>query len=270
MRRWVLLLSLCLLAVPGSPPVTGLPPAPPPVSVTLDPDAPLPTSAQLESLARTDAVAFLRACLLRYRREVHGYRAVLRKQERLAGKLGPEEVLDVWFQEKPFRVLLKWTTPPAGLADRALYAADANGGQALARGKYLHFIHSRDPYSADARNAGRYALPEFGLAKGTERTLVAWQAAQGRGDLRVEYLGVRPVPEAGGVRCYVLRRTCDPPEDDGVSVVEAAFDTEHWLQVGNRLTGPDGGLVASYYFHVLEVNPHFPPGTFERAALTRD
>jgi hypothetical protein len=242
-------------------------PTPPPA---LDTSAALPSPEQLERLARTDAVAFLRAGLLRYRREVQGYRAVLQKQERLNGKLGPVEVIDVCFREQPFSVLLRWKTPPSGLVDRALYVAGQNDGKALGRGKYLHLIHSRDPYGSDARDAGRYPLPEFGIAKGTERTLTAWEAAQRHGRLRVEYLGVRAVPDAGGVECYVLRRTCDPPEEDGVTVVEVAFDVEHWLQVGNKLTDADGQLIGAYYFRDVALNPEFPPGQFERAALSRD
>jgi hypothetical protein len=230
----------------------------------------LPSTGQLERLARTDPIGFLRSTLLRYRREVRGYRVVLQKQERLNGKVGPVETLDVCFREEPFSALLKWRGPSVGMADRVLYVAGANNGQILARGKLLHLIHSRDPYSADARAAGRYPLPEFGLAKGTERTLTAWQAAKGRGNLKTEFLGVRTIPEAGGAKCYVLRRTCDPPEDDGIAAAEVAFDTEHWLQVANVLKGPDGQLVGAYYFRDLVLNPDFPPGQFERAALSRD
>jgi hypothetical protein len=230
----------------------------------------LPRPDQLERLARTDPVGFLNATLLRYRREIHGYYAVLQKQERLSGKVGLVETLDVAFREEPISVLLKWRSASASLVDRTLYVAGANNNQALARGKLLHLIHSRDPYGPDARAASRYPLPEFGLAKGTERTLGAWQAAQGRGNLKAEYLGVRTIAEAGGARCYVLRRICDPPEDDGITVAEVAFDTEYWLQVANVLTGPDGQLVGAYYFRDLVLNPEFPPGQFERAALSRE
>ena len=93
---------------------------------------------QLERLARTDPIGFLRATLLRYRREVHGYRVVLQKQERLNGKVGPVETLDVCFREEPFSALLKWRGPSVGMADRVLYVAGANDGQILARGKLLH------------------------------------------------------------------------------------------------------------------------------------
>jgi hypothetical protein len=266
--RWLLALPLCLLFAPR-PPAAG-PALRSLADVSPADAADLPTPGQLERLARSDVIAFLRACLARYQRDVHGYRATLQKQERLGGKLGPVEVLDVAFREEPFSVLLRWRGPSAGLHDRVLYAAGQNGGQALARGKILGLVHSRDPYSPDARAAGRYPLPEFGLRWGTVRTLTAWQAAQGRGNLQVEYLGKRRVAEAGNAECYVLRRSMDPPEDDGVAVAEVAFDTEHWLQVANVLTAPGGGLVAAYYFRDIVLNPEFPPGQFERAALTRD
>jgi hypothetical protein len=78
------------------------------------------------------------------------------------------------------------------------------------------------------------------------------------------------VAEAGNVKSYVLRRTCDPPEEDGIVTVEVAFDIEHWLQVGNVLTAGGNKLVAAYYFRDLEPNPKFPPDQFDRAALSRD
>jgi hypothetical protein len=246
-------------SIPAHPPE----PEPP----VLDTTAALPATQQIESLARTDPVAFLRACLLRYRKEVQGYRATLQKQERLNGKLGPWELLSVDFREQPFSVFLAWKSSPAGMADRALFVAGENGGKALARGKILHLVHHRDPYSADATNASRVALPEFGMAKGTERTLAAWERAAAHGSLKVEYLGVRPVPEVGGLPCYVLRRTCDPPEEDGVVTVEMSFDVAHWLQVGNVLLAAGNQPIAAYYFRDVVLNPTFAPDQFDARAV---
>jgi hypothetical protein len=242
---------------------SAVPHEPPPESPVLDTNAKLPSSDQVESLIKSDPIAFLRDSLIRYRREVRGYYCTLQKQERIKGKLGPGEVIGVAFREEPFSVLMHWQTPPLGMADRALYVAGQNGGKALARGKILHIVHHRDPYSADATNASRYALPEFGIAKGTERTLAAWEHAAARGALKVEYLGVRSVPEAGGVPCYILRRSCEPPEDDGVVTVDVSFDTAHWLQVGNVLTTAGRELVAAYYFRDLSLNPAFPADQFD-------
>ena len=236
---------------------------PAPESPILDTAADLPSADRLESLAHHNPVEFLKACLLRYRKEVHGYKATLQKQERIHGALGPIETIAVGFREQPFSVLMIWKTPPAGMADRALYVAGQNENKALARGKILHMIHHRDPYSADAMNASRYALPEFGIAKGTERTLAAWEHAADRGTLKVEYLGVRPVPEAGNVPCHVLRRTCDPPEEDGIVKVDVSVDTAHWLQVGNVLTAAGEELIAAYFFRDLVLNPSFSAQQFD-------
>jgi hypothetical protein len=240
---------------------------PPPVAPDIDTKAALPSAAEMESLARTHPVAFLRACLSRYRREVHGYICILDKQERLNGKLGPVETINVGFREEPFSALLLWQTPPAGMADRALYVAGQNGGKALARGKFLHMINPCEPYSAAAMSASRYALPEFGMAKGTERSLAAWERAAKQGKLKVEYLGIRPAAEAGGVPCYVLRRTCDTPEEDGVVTVEVNIDAANWLQVGNVLTAAGGDRIAAYYFRNVALNPNFPANQFEPKAL---
>ena len=278
MRRISWFLFAALLALPGTAAVGPAPrafPTPLPEPITEGDDDAVPTPAEMEKLARTDAPAFLRECIRRYEKEVHGYTATLEKQEFLAGKLGPVEVVDVAFREEPFSVLMKWKTPPAGRADRALYVEGANDGKTLARpanraARFLVGVVARDSDGPEARSAGRYPLPEFGLKKATERTLAAWSAAQKRGNLKVEYLGTRPLAEAGKKECYVPRRTCDPPDEEGIVSVEVAFDTEHWLQIANVLTAERGRKVGSYYFRDIVLNPEFPPGQFERAALTKD
>lgn len=278
MRRFLIMLCLGLLGVFGLSALglygltrgyfESIPEHPQePESPVLDTATALPSPDQLESLARTDPVAFLRTCLLRYRKEVHGYQCTLLKSERLNGKLGPVETIAASFREEPFSVLLAWKSSSAGMADRALYVAGQNGGKALARGKILHLVHHRDPFSAEAMNASRYALPEFGMAKGTERSLAAWERAAARGALKVEYLGIRPVPEAGGVSCYVLRRTCDIPEEDGVVSVNVSVDVAHWLQVGNVLTAAEDQPIAAYYFCDIVLNPAFAPDQFDPRAV---
>jgi hypothetical protein len=242
---------------------SAVPHEPPPESPVLDTTVNLPPAGQMEALAKSDPINFLRDSLIRYRKEVHGYYCTLQKQERIKGKLGPVETIGVAYREDPFSALLIWRSPPAGMADRALYVAGQNGGKALARGKILHIVHHRDPYSADATNASRYALPEFGIAKGTERTLAAWEHAAARGALKVEFLGVRTVAETGGVPCYVLRRTCEPPEEDGIVSVEVSFDLAHCMQVGNVLTAANNELVAAYYFRDVAANPPFPADQFD-------
>src|SRR5262249_31370191 len=228
--------------LPGTAAVGPAPRAYPtqlPEPITEGEDDALPTPAEIEKLARSDALAFLRECIRRYEKEVDSYMATLEKQEFLNGKLNPSEVVQAALREEPFSVLMKWTTPPVGRADRALYVEGANDGKTLARpagraARFLVGIVARDSDGPDARAAGRYPLPEFGLKKGTERTLAAWTAAQKHGKLKV------------------------------------AFDTEHWLQVANVLTAEKGRTVGSYYFRDIVLNPDFAPDQFDRAAMTKD
>jgi len=278
-RRIVWFLFAALLTLPGTAAVGPAPrayptPLPEPVMLSAEEEA-LPTAEEMEKLARTDVIAFLRACIRRYDKEVHGYTATLEKQEFLNGKLNPAEVVEVAFREEPFSVLMKWKTPPAGRADRALYVEGANDGKTLARpagraARFLVGVVARESDGPDARSAGRYPLPEFGLKKGTERTLAAWADAQKHGKLKAEYLGKQVIAEVGKKQCYVLRRTCDPPAEEGIVTVEVAFDTERWLQVANVLTADRGRKVGSYYFRDTVLNPDFPPDQFDRSALTKD
>jgi hypothetical protein len=275
MRRILLILPLCLIVAPSRPAAGPASRAPVPEADVNLTDS-LPTSAQLEELARKDVVAFLKACVLRYEKEVKGYQAVLVKQEFVGGKLNPVESIDVWFRDDPYSVLMRWKGDCPARADRALYVRGANDDKTLAHPKnraarmLVGDVVARDTDGPDARAVSRYSLREFGLRKGAERTLAAWEAAQKRGTLRAEYLGIQPIAECGNRKCYVLRRTCNPPEEEGIVSVEVAFDVENWLQIGAVLKADKDKLIASYHFRDVQVNPTFANDQFDRVALTRD
>src|SRR5262249_8161213 len=73
-----------------------------------DKDGKLPSQSEMGKLAGSNPVAFLKACLARYNREVKGYSLIFQKQERIGGKLEKKELLDVKFREKPFSVYMRW------------------------------------------------------------------------------------------------------------------------------------------------------------------
>jgi hypothetical protein len=232
----------------------------------------LPDSAGLERLARTDPVGLLRACLRRYDREVKGYSAILHKQERIDGRLRPSEEIRVAFREHPFSVLLVWLSGPSRAA-RVLYVEGQYDNQLLvlpagALAQRLVGVVRRDPNGAEARQAGRYTVPEFGIRRGMERVLAAWDAARKAGELHVEYLGTRRIAEAGNRSCYVLRSSgAAQPGEEGVTVTTIFVDTETWLQVGTILKGQGNRLIAEYFFRDVRLNPDFPPDTFTPRAL---
>jgi hypothetical protein len=236
-------------------------------------DAARSANAKMAQLAKNDPIAFLTECLARYDREVKGYRAVMQKQERIGGRLQPKEIINVCFKEKPHSVLLVWIEG-ARRAERALYVDGENNGKMLARPngliarKVAGDIVERDVDGPDARQSGRYPLSEYGIKKGTERTLAAWRAARDERALHVEYLGEQRVREAGDRLCYKLRRRNARPENDGVTELTIYVDKENLLQVGSVLKGGGGKLIGEYFFRDIELNPAFSDGQFERGALS--
>jgi hypothetical protein len=275
MRRLLLLLPLCVLMGPA-PPQENPSSSKVPFRVSdkvADAGQALPSDADMERLAREDPVEFLRSTVRRYQREVKGYHCFMQKQERIDGRLRPTEDVEVWFKEKPHSVVLRWIKNP-GRAEKALYVEGQNGEQALVRPygmlarKIAGDVITVDPVGEEARQSGRYTLPEFGIKKGALRTLASWEAAQKADALHVEYLGIIKVKEAGDRPCYALRRVrFAKPEADGVTELTVYYDKETWLQVGSVLKGEEGKVIGAYFFRDIELNPKFKPDQFQRVAV---
>src|SRR5262249_50680077 len=128
-------------------------------------------------------------------------------------------------------------------------------------------VVSRDPEGKEARQSSRYTIKEFGMKKGALRTLAAWKAARDKNALHVEFLGERKVKELGDRPCWVLRRTYDKPEEDGVTELTIYIDKEMWLQAGSVLKGEGGKLIGEYLFRDVRLNPEVKPEQFQRGAL---
>jgi hypothetical protein len=237
----------------------------------------IPKADDLETVAKKDPVAFLEHCLRKYQREVKGYRCVMQKQERLDGKLLPSEEIEVTFRQDPYSALLRWKKG-ARLADSALYVE----GENTEKDKSQMLVHpagiagrlvksvSRDPRGEEAGKSGRYYLTDFGIEKGTQRTLDSWKKARDDGKLTVEFLGETKLKEAGDRTCYKLRRTdYAKPEEDGVLELTIYIDKETLLQVGSVLKGNNDSYIAQYYFRDIKLNPEFTAETFKKEALTK-
>ena len=288
MRRLLLCLPLCLLLVPEQPPngsaasdKTKFNADPADHSGTVGLAAgswsvphffPLPDESAMEKLARNDPTAFFRQCLRRYEREVFAYTCTLEKTERLDGKVQPTEEIKVSFREEPFTALLEWEKN-ARLAKRSLYVKGQNNDKLLAlpNGRLLSLagVVERDPEGASAKSSSRYPQTEFGIKIGTERTVASWVEAKKHDALHVQYLGQKKVAEVGDRVCYVFTRgPYDKPEEDGITEATYYVDKETWLQVGSVLKGDDG-LIGTYWFRDIKLNPDFKPDTFTRKGLNR-
>lgn len=261
-------LPLCLFLVPDRSPVAlSIPPSS--TELICDDGATLPDDAEMVRLARSNPVELLELCLKRYHREVNGYCGLLKKQERIKGQEQRPELIDVWFREQPYSVMMKWRQG-ARNAKASLYVDGQNKNRAaVLTNLRLSFVTDIDPEGRLATDAGRYSIRESSLRQGTERTLRAWQAAKDNGSLVVDFKGKMPVDELGGRTCYVLKRSCSLPEDDGIASVEIAIDAENWIQTGSTLLDVNGQLVGKYLFTGLKINPDFDEMQFDRSTLKK-
>jgi len=227
----------------------------------------------IELLARTDAVELLRQSLLRYKSDVSSYTCTLAKQERLNGKLNAPEVIECWFKEEPYSVMMHWKEG-AGLAAASLYVVGENDGRMCirlaARAGRLLGIPKSAPEGPEARANTRYFITEFGIRCGTERTYKAWKNLRDAGvTLQTEYLGLRKnVAEAGGRACHVIKRTCSTPEEEGMTDVTVFIDAETWFQVGSVLMSDDK-MIGSYWFRDIVINPAFEEKQFKPETLKK-
>jgi hypothetical protein len=226
----------------------------------------------MERLIEADPVAFLERCITRYEKEVTGYHVLLVKEERIAGKVLPEEQVECWFRERPFSVRMDWRRG-VRLAARTLYVRGENAGNLLVRPAGLlglAGVVERDPNGDDAKASSRYPATEFGIQIGTVRTLGYWKKARDAGTLWVRYDGLVAVPGLAGQTCWKVSRRYATPEDDGITQAVFYFDPATWLQVGSELKDAEGGLVGRYYWRGLRLNPKkYPRGVFTRAGLLK-
>jgi hypothetical protein len=217
-------------------------------------------------------VAFLEKCLERYDATVKGYTVTMQKRERVGGFLYLPEVVDVWFREEPFSVLMKWRKG-ARQAKAAQYVAGQNKNHILvipAGFLALAGVIERPLDDREVKQSGRFGIDEFGMKKGCQRVLEGWNQARARKALHVVYQGVFRLAEAGDRPCYKLHRTdYDRPDEDGITDLVLYVDTETLLQVGTVLHAADGRLIGEYFFRDVRLNPTFPADQFTRTALQR-
>ena len=274
MVRLLICLPLCLVMAPDNLPLDRASERSALQSV-VDRGGKLPTDDEMSKLAQTDPIAFLEWCVIRYDREVTGYRVDMKKQERIDGKLMPSEEIMVDFREKPFSVLFHYKKPDR--AKRVLYVKPddpKNKGKLIVQvagaASFLVSIAERDLEGSDARASSRYFMNEFGIKIGAQRTLAAWIAAKKNDELHIEFLGEKKIKELGNRPCWVLRRfPYQTPEDDNIAELTTYIDKETWLQTGSVLKNKKGELVAEYLFRDMELNPKFDDETFTRASLKK-
>ena len=276
MRCLILILTLCLV-VGTDQPDTPLPtPVRPATAPQVRDDKPLPSQEEFVKLAQTDPIQCLRASLQKYEAEIHGLHGIMDKQERVGKRANPAEEVEFWFKDKPHSVLLVWKSKPAGLADRVLFVEGANNGQMLAHPatRLMRMaagdVVAKDPESKEAKSSSRVTVNEFGLRKALERNYVVCEEQRKAGKFKLEYLGVKEIPELKNRSVHMFRRTNDEPEGfEKITKFEFGLDKETWMQTVSHVYGQSGDLIGRYFFREIEVNPKFADDQFDQAQLTK-
>ena len=224
----------------------------------------------LENLLANDPTLFFEMALRRYDQEIHGYKLIFNKRERMAGKMKDAEKVEVHFREQPFSVHMNWLVKGGSAASKVLYVEGENDNQMRCRPNGLvgFLLVSRKLDSPDSKGSGRYTIDQFGFKRSTQRTLGSMRDAQARGALFIKYAGMVKLKEVGDRPCYkFIRSPYSPPEEEGVNELTLYFDVENWLQVGSVLRNSKGELLAEYYFRDVQLNPRFDNKQFKDSSL---
>lgn len=265
----------------------------------------LPEGDDFAQLAKSDPVAMLEKCLLRYQREVTGgVRCTLDKEERVADALLPREIIslcvrgdvpDTATNKTHIEVLMKWQSGFHKVLESELKATlyvEKLGGSKdpiiTWRPKAPFFKEKEIGVNQDsAKNASRYCIRDAGPYRGMLRTYEVWKQRKAEGTFAAEYLGRKPIERAGGVECHIVKRICTYPEVDafelggtpelspkkiaqvGFTELTIMIDPNNWIQVGTELRKANGELVAAYYFRDIDLKPTFPEETFQKDGLLK-
>lgn len=227
----------------------------------------------VEDLAKRAPIELLRQCLLRYQAaNISGYTCDFIMHETVNGRQKKPEVIECWYRDKPYSIFMHWKEG-AEKAAASLYVNGENKNMVCIRPepKALKFVGwaTRTTDSDDVKEQARYSIIDFGVRCSTERTYKAWKALYEQGaTLNVEYLGKQKVDELGGRECHLVRRHCNPPEEEGMTNVTLYIDAETWFQTGSVLMAGDR-LIGKYFFKNIVVDPPFDGAQFKPETLKK-
>ena len=205
---------------------------------SFSPDGTLLTEDQrILNLAKTDHIRLLQLCLKRYEDRYRDYTATLLRRERIHGKFGPEQVIDVRYKDDPFSVVLAWRVG-ATRGDKVLYVENDPDGENMMHihptgwpGRIFRSV-DRSPDDLEVRQSSLRSIREFGFRRGLESLIEVYQLAKSRGHLddpsACTYLGTG---ELDGRPTFAIQRVLPPGYDYPAKVTIIEIDQEYLVPV---------------------------------------
>ncbi|HYA41625.1 MAG TPA: DUF1571 domain-containing protein [Syntrophobacteraceae bacterium] len=219
--------------------------------------------ARIAAAGPADAILPLLELMEASYAKVNDYQAVFRKQERVEGKLLPEETILLKFQ-KPLRIYMNWISDPLR-GQEALYVEGKNDNKLVAhRGGILGVITlSLDPGGAAAMKGNRHPITDTGFGFIVEQLNNNINRALRHGELQItrigeEYFEGRPatVVEAGFTPREAGKYPC--------SRLVIHIDRELMLPIGNFFYDEKGVLLEKYSYTDVKLNVGFTDVDFSR------
>jgi len=210
-------------------------------------------TVRLEDLAKTDHLALLRKCLQHYELSVRDYTCRFIKRERISGRLGRAQEIDVRFMDHPFSVAMRWRKN-APISDRALFVEGAHGGNMLLRPKGLLSIVGtvrRKPDSEQVMANTLRPISRFGFKRSLSSLIGVYELAAKRGDLKTRFVGRK---EVDGREAFVLERILPARPDYPAHRTLVYIDAERLLPICVEAWNWDNKLMYRYIFGDVKLN----------------
>ena len=244
--------------------------APPPAVPIVDVPPTWPEGTLQGDAAKRLTLASVERSADRLARVPH-YTATLRKQERLSGRLGPENRLSMKVRNRPFAIYLKFLAPKAG--KEVVYAEGHHDNKVIAHnGDWTRRLVPRlaiDPHGPTALAENRHPITDAGLAN-LARKLVAFRKLDIEDADAVTVLERIESPEGKPwLRSVHLHSHQNPARP--FARVEVLYDPEtlYPLQISSYdwpVPGQVGDLLAErYIYQNLAVDPSLTALDFDPA-----
>jgi hypothetical protein len=205
-------------------------------------------------------------------RNVRDYTGIMVKQERIDGKLQPENMIEVKMRTQPFSVYFRWLGPKDSAGQEVCYVAGKNDNKMLVHSTGLKGvmgfmkIDTNDPR---VFQHSRHTITEAGIGNLIGRLQSSWEMEKqlNKTQVRVaeyEYNkrrctrveSIRPAELGGKNACY--RTVVYFDKENSLPVRVELYD---WPKAG----GPAGGeLLESYSYFNLRFNVGLTDATFTR------
>lgn len=216
-------------------------------------------------LAKRDPVLLLEKTKSRYQDSITDYTGTLYRQERIAGKLGAEQVVSFKFRAKPFSVYMQWQKN-AGPIDRLLYVEGQNDNKMVVHPTGLFcWLKSvkKDPRCKQALQTSLYTCDQFGFGRMIERVSKIYQQAQSHGDVKKKCLGLDKVDDR---ECIVIEAALPQKADYPCGRLVMKIDIGYLLPVYVASYDWNGKLISEYIYTDLKFNTGLTEQQFTRKA----